>query len=68
MISNSFLTPEASQKKSLEDCSLPIYDNINWTAAYLSAKKRTYQEHYKLIEFQFKFLADAYQSIASYLK
>jgi hypothetical protein len=33
---------------------LPINDNINWTAAYLLAKKCT--KSTKLIEFQFKFL------------
>ena len=38
MISNEGLTPESSQKKQLEDCSLPINDNVNWTAAYLLAK------------------------------
>jgi len=54
MISNEGLTPESSQKKQLEDCSLPINDNVNWTAAYLLAKKCT--KSTKLIEFQFKFL------------
>ena len=42
---------QSSQKKRLEDCSLPINDKVNWTAAYLLPKKST-----KLIEFQFKFL------------
>ena len=54
LISNKGLTPESSQKKWLEDCSLPINDNINWTDAYLLAKKCT--KSTKLIEFQFKFL------------
>ena len=54
LISNQSLTPESSQKKWLEDCGLPINDNINWTAAYLLAKKCT--KSTKLIEFQFKFL------------
>ena len=54
MISNKSVTPESSQKKWLEDCSLPITDNINWTDAYLLAKK--YTKSTKLIEFQFKFL------------
>ena len=53
-ISNKGLTPESSQKKWLEDCSLPINDNINWTDAYLLAKKCT--KSTKLIEFQFTFL------------
>jgi len=48
------LTLESSQKKWLEDCGLPINDNINWNAAYLLAKKCT--KSTKLIEFQFKFL------------
>ena len=54
LISNKSLTPESSQKKWLEDCGLPINDNINWNAAYLLAKKCT--KSTKLIEFQFKFL------------
>ena len=54
LIINKSLTPESSQKKWLKDCGLPINDNINWTAAYLLAKKCT--ESTKLIEFQFKFL------------
>ena len=54
LISNKSLTPESSQKKWQEDCSLPINDNINWTDAYLLAKKCT--KSTKLIEFQFKFL------------
>ena len=54
IISNKSLTPELSQKKWLKDCGLPINDNINWTAAYLLAKKCT--KSTKLIEFQFKFL------------
>ena len=54
LISNKSLTPESSQKKWLKDCGLPINDNINWTAAYLLAKKCT--KSTKLIEFQFKFL------------
>ena len=54
LISNKGLTPESSQRKWLEDCSLPINDNINWTDAYLLAKKCT--KSTKLIEFQFKFL------------
>ena len=54
LISNKSLTPESSQKKWQEDCSLQINDNINWTDAYLLAKKCT--KSTKLIEFQFKFL------------
>ena len=54
LISNKSLTPESSQKKWLEDCGLPINDNINWTAAYLLANTCT--KSTKLIEFQFKFL------------
>jgi len=54
LISNKSLTPESSQNKWLEDCGLPINDNINWTAAYLLAKKCT--KSTKLIVFQFKFL------------
>ena len=54
LISNKSLTPESSQKKWLEDCSLPTNDNINWTVAYLLANKCT--KSTKLIEFQFKFL------------
>jgi len=54
LISNKSLTPESSQKKWLEDCGLPINDNINWTATYLLAKKCT--KNTNLIEFQFKFL------------
>ena len=54
LISNKSLTPESSQKKWLKDCGLPINDHINWTAAYLLAKKCT--KSTKLIEFQFKFL------------
>ena len=41
LIRNKSLTPESSQKKWIEDCSLPINDNINWTSAYLLAKKCT---------------------------
>ena len=54
LISNENVTPESSQKMWLEDCSLPINDKVNWTAAYLLAKKCT--KSTKLIEFQFKFL------------
>ena len=54
LISSRILTPELSQKKWLEDCELPINDNINWSAAYLLAKKCT--KSTKLIEFQFTFL------------
>ena len=54
LISNKSLTPESTQKKWLEDCSLPINDNINWTDAYLLAKKCT--KSTKLIELQFTFL------------
>ena len=54
LISSRVLIPESSQKKWLEDCELPINDNINWSAAYLLAKKCT--KSTKLIEFQFKFL------------
>ena len=53
LISNKSLTPESSQKKWQEDCSLPIND-INWTEAYLLAKKCT--KSTELNEFQFKFL------------
>ena len=52
--SNKILTPESSQKKWQEDCSLPTNDIINWTEAYLLAKKCT--KSTKLIEFQFNFL------------
>ena len=54
LISNKSLTPESSQRKWQEDCSLPINDNINWTEAYLLANKCT--KSTKLIEFQFNFL------------
>ena len=54
LISNKSLTQESSQKKWLEDCGLPLNDNINWTAAYRLAKICT--KSTKLIEFQFKFL------------
>ena len=54
LIGNKSLTPEPSQKKWLEDCGLLTNDNINWTAAYLLAKKCT--KSTKLIDFQFKFL------------
>ena len=54
LINNESLTPESTQKKWLEDCTLPINDNINWTDGYLLAKKCT--KSTKLIEFQFKFL------------
>ena len=54
LISNKSLTPESSQNKWQEDCSLPTNDIINWTEAYLLAKKCT--KSTKLIEFQFKFL------------
>ena len=54
LISSKSLTPESSQKKWQEDCSLPTNDIINWTEAYLLANKCT--KSTKLIEFQFKFL------------
>jgi len=54
LVTGVFKTPESSQKKWLEDCRLPVNDNINWTAAYLLAKECT--KSTKLIEFQFKFL------------
>ena len=54
LITNKSLTPEKSQNKWLEDCSLPTNDNINWTGANLLAKKCT--KSTKLIELQFKFL------------
>ena len=54
LINNKSLIPESTDKKWLEDCSLPMNDNINWTDAYLLAKKCT--KSTKLIEFQFKFL------------
>ena len=44
----------SSQKRWQEDCSLPTNDIINWSEAYLLAKKCT--KSTKLIEFQFKFL------------
>ena len=54
LINNKSLTPESSQKKWIENCCLPTNDNINWTAAYVLAKKCT--KSTKLIEFQYKFL------------
>ena len=50
LISNKSLTPESSQNKWQEDCSLPTNDIINWTEAKKCTKST------KLIEFQFKFL------------
>lgn len=57
VISNKNLTSESSQNMWLEDCSLPINDNINWTAAYW-LKKCTSLDSY----------IDAYQPITSYLE
>ena len=54
LINSKSLSPESSQKKSIEDCCLPTNDNINWTATYILAKKCT--KSTKLIEFQYKFL------------
>jgi len=54
LVTRVFKTPGSSQNKWLEDCSLPINDYINWTAAYLSAKECT--KNNKLIEFQYEFL------------
>jgi len=53
-INSKSLTPESSQKKWIENCCLPTNDNINWTAAYVLAKKCS--KSTKLIEFQYKFL------------
>jgi len=55
-ISNKSLTPESSQKKWLEDCDLPMNENINWTAAYIYLLAKKCTKSTKLMEFQLKFL------------